>query len=166
MEIVSGVLRALAVGVLLYAALRWLVRPKTRREPHAPLRTDEAVLLIAVGGGAAQVFAVHSWLAGLLALTLLLTLDSAGQRLRQRVSASPARPGPSPLLLVYRGQVVPGALAVASLTEAELDTLLRRHGVAELTSLHAVVQEPDGRLGIIQPSAPLSSQLLHPLSAN
>ena len=142
------------------------MRPVTDRELHAPVRADEVILLIVVGGDAAQVFAAQAWLAGLLGLGLLTTLAYAGRRLRQWVGASIARTERSPLLLVYRDQIVPDALAVAALDEADLHTLLRRHGVAELTSPHAIVQEPNGSLGITQPSATPPNQAIYPLFPN
>ena len=150
--------KAVAIGALLFVGLYGVLRGAGGRLPvsaDAPIRVREAMLLLAVGGGAAQVFAAASWEVGMLALLLLLGLAAAGLRLYYRLvpaalpAPAPARPLPEPVLLLYCGRVLPDSLAGVSLSEAKLRALLLAHGLTDLQQLQAVVWEANGNVTVM-----------------
>ncbi|MFG1951628.1 DUF421 domain-containing protein [Micromonospora sp. NPDC048830] len=55
----------------------------------------------------------------------------------------------APLLLVAHGQVLEDQLRVAGLTRADLDALLRGHGVTDPGGIDFAVLEQQGRLSIV-----------------
>lgn len=133
----------------------------TAERAQRPVRLHEAALLVALGSMAPVLLGQPRSIA-LLALVLLCALVYLGTRQRAKRAGLAASATP-PTLLVYRGCVVPVALAAASLSEESLRHLLKANGIGTLKNLHAVVHEPNGQLSIIQ-SPPAT--LRYPLHVN
>ena len=154
---------ALFSGVLLYVVLHGVLhfaRPGNRRRP---VRTEEALVLVVVGSSAAQVFATQPVGRSLLLLGLLSALAYLGLRLSPRFTRHSVAADTPPILLLYRGCLLPDALADVAWSEAELRQHLYAQGVTALGQLHAIVLESNGRLGIIkQPTA----EPLYPVHLN
>jgi len=55
-----------------------------------------------------------------------------------------------PVVLVCAGEVVPGALRRVHLSEGDLNTVLRQHGVRRLGDVDLVVLEPRGAFSVIR----------------
>ena len=163
MNLFSGAYWALCSGLLLYGVLYgalYVARPGSRQWP---VRTEEALVLVVVGNSAAQVFATQSTGRSLLILGLLSALAYLGLRLRTRFTTPAVAADTPPILLLYRGCLLPDSLADVAWSEAELRQRLHARGVPALEQLHAIVLEPNGRLGIIkQPTA----EPLYPFHVN
>ena len=54
-----------------------------------------------------------------------------------------------PSILIKDGKLVPAALEREGMTEDELETAIREHGVAELKEVKLGVLEPDGSISIV-----------------
>jgi uncharacterized membrane protein YcaP (DUF421 family) len=57
---------------------------------------------------------------------------------------------PPPLLLVDRGRMLRGHLRVELISEQELRSKLREHGVADLAEVEKAYMESDGRMSVIK----------------
>lgn len=55
----------------------------------------------------------------------------------------------SPLLLVYQGRVVRKHLAVAELSEEELEAAIREHGVESVKDVDLAILEVDGNISVL-----------------
>jgi uncharacterized membrane protein YcaP (DUF421 family) len=60
---------------------------------------------------------------------------------------------PDPLLLVRDGRLLRRHLRLERVTEKELETKLREHGVTDLAEVHKAYMEPDGQVTVIKRQA-------------
>jgi len=59
---------------------------------------------------------------------------------------------PAPLLLIRKGQVLRGNLRKEMVTESELMSQLRVHGIADVGTVERAFFEPDGQISVIRSS--------------
>jgi uncharacterized membrane protein YcaP (DUF421 family) len=137
-------------GSLMYLAIFGLLRLVRRREPGAVGITDLLVIvLIADAAQNAMAADYHSIPDGLLLVATIIfwsyALDWLGYRFPplQRFIDPPALP------LVREGQLLRRNLRRELITEEELMSHLREHGVEDLAEVKAAYIEGDGRISVI-----------------
>lgn len=162
MDLFFSVCGALGISILLYGALYGVLLFCRTGSLRRPVRTQEAVLLVVAGSSAVQVFATQPVGVSLLVLGLLSALTYLGHWLNARFISPVVVAEAPPLLLLYRGCLLPEALADVAWSEAELRQRLQAQGVVALEHLHAVVLEANGRLGVIKPAAADPLYPFHP----
>jgi len=99
----------------------------------------------------------NSLLGGLLGAGVLLGANALVARtswLRHRLEHDP-------LLLVERGTVLTGRLEREGISEAELLTAIREHGLASIDAVDAAVLEMDGTISVIPRAGPPRVRLRH-----
>jgi len=139
------VLRAVAV----YAALLIALRVFGKREVGQFTLFDLVfVLLVANALQPAMTGPDYSLTGGLVLIAALVAANFLVGRLGRvpafrRVLESP------PSILIKDGKLVPAALEREGMTEDELETAIREHGVAELKEVKLGVLEPDGSISIV-----------------
>lgn len=146
MQLLTVALHTAVIVALLLAALRTFGR---RSLLQLTIVQTVAVLLLGSAVETAMVAGDTSLAAGLVSAAVLLLLNRAISvafarlpRLRHRVAGVP-------VLLVHDGRVQPRQLRRAGLTEADLEEALRERGEDDVTSLRAVVLEPNGAIHAI-----------------
>ena len=83
----------------------------------------------------------------LIGLQFAVTWSSVRARwIRQLVTGEP-------LMLLYRGELLPAALRQARVTESEIHAAIRSAGVASLSEAEAVVLETDGSFSVVRPDS-------------
>jgi uncharacterized membrane protein YcaP (DUF421 family) len=146
----ESLLRTLVVGVLAYVALVVFLRISGRRT-LSTMNAFDLVVTVALGSTLATVVLSKdvSLLDGSLAFALLIGLQFAitwssvrARWVRQLVTGEP-------LMLLYRGDVLPAALRKARVTADEVRAAVRSAGRASLDEVEAVVLETDGSFSVV-----------------
>jgi uncharacterized membrane protein YcaP (DUF421 family) len=149
-------LRTGLVGVLAYASLVFILRVSGRRT-LSKINAFDLVVTVALGSTLATILLSQDValaegalaFAVLVGLQYLITWSSVRVRwVRQLVTGEP-------ILLLYRGAFLPGALRRARVTENEMLAAVRSAGLVALEQAHAVV------LGD-SPGSPASRTWKHP----
>lgn len=143
--------RVLVVGLLAYVALVVLLRVSGNRT-LSKLNAFDLVVTVALGSTLATVLLDKDLSLGegvtafalLVGLQFVVTWSSARSRRFHRLVTS------EPVLLVSRGRMLEPALRHARVTEDEIRAVLRKHGVADVEHVDAVVLESDGSLSVLQ----------------
>lgn len=147
----SSLVRTLTVGVLAYAALVVFLRISGKRT-LSKLNAFDLVVTVALGSTLATVLLTKSVplfdgvlaFALLIGLQLVVTWTSVRVRwLRQVVTGEP-------LLLLYRGELMPVSLRHARVTEDEVRAAVRSSAILSLEEVEAVVLETDGSLSVVR----------------
>ena len=143
-------LRTLVVGVLAYAALIVFLRISGKRT-LAKMNAFDLVVTVSLGSTLATITlnADVALAQGVLALALLIALQFA-------ITWSSVRWGwirrlitGEPSLLLFRGQLLGGALRRTRMTEAEVRAAVRAAGLPAIEDIDAVVLETDGSVSVI-----------------
>ncbi len=121
------------------------------RRTLSEMSAFDFVVAVAIGGIIARTATTRSptYVQGVTAVLTLLVVHrvlSWGRVRSALVRRLSERP---PLLLVSRGQVLPGGLRRAHMTEEDLYTVLRQHGVRRVDDVEVAVLEPRGAYSII-----------------
>ncbi|MGQ9426989.1 DUF421 domain-containing protein [Gilvimarinus sp. F26214L] len=147
----SSLARTLIVGVLAYAVLVLFLRISGNRT-LSKLNAFDFVVTVALGSTLATVLLTKSIaladgamaFAVLIGLQLAVTWSSVRVRwLRQVLTGEP-------LLLLYRGRLVPASLRQARVTEDEVRSAVRSSGILSMDDVEAVVMETDGSLSVVR----------------
>ncbi|MCI1189690.1 hypothetical protein MON38_19890 [Hymenobacter sp. DH14] len=149
------------LGMLLYAVPLGVLRAVARGAAPPHVRAVDGLSMLALGGAlpwagrhltvAQAVAGVGTVVAVLLAFRCYLT----------RAAARRCPPRAVPLLLLFRGRFLPGALHAAHLSETALRRELVRQGVRRVRRLFVLIQEPNGELSWSYfPTAPTVLALL------
>lgn len=150
----DSLLRTLVVGALSYVVLVVFLRLSGKRT-LSKMNAFDLIVTVALGSTLATVLLTKdvTLADGVLALGLLIGLQFAvtwssvrAQWVRQLVTGEP-------MMLLYRGQVLPAALRRARVTEAEVLAAVRSAGLASLADVEAVVLETDGSFSVVRPGA-------------
>ena len=145
------VARILVVGPLAYAALVLLLRISGKRT-LARMNAFDFIVTVAIGAVFGRVVTARSvaLAEAVAAFALLVILQYIMSALQIRFPAFASAVTSPPTLLFYSGRVLHQNLRKERLTEPELQTAIREHGVGSYNEVEAVVLESDGRFAVIK----------------
>jgi uncharacterized membrane protein YcaP (DUF421 family) len=150
----DSLIRTFVVGALAYVSLVVFLRISGRRT-LSKMNAFDFVVTVALGSILATVLLSKdvALAEGILAFALLIGLQFAvtwssvrARWVRQLVTGEP-------ILLLYRGRLLPTALRKARVTEDELRMALRLEGLTSVDEVDAVVLETDGSFSVVPRSA-------------
>lgn len=146
----DSLLRTFVVGVLAYAALVLFLRISGRRT-LSKMNAFDLVVTVALGSTLATVLLSKdvSLLDGAIAFALLIGLQFVITWTSVRVRWVRQLVTGEPVMLLYRGALLPDALRTARVTTDEVRAAVRSAGQASLDGLEAVVLETDGSFSVI-----------------
>jgi uncharacterized membrane protein YcaP (DUF421 family) len=145
--------RTIVVGALAYGALVILLRISGKRT-LTKLNAFDLIVTVALGSTLATVLLSKdvSLAEGVVALALLIALQFVitwlsvrSERFQRLIKAEPA-------LLLHRGRFVERAMRAERITREEVLAAMRASGIAEVSTVAAVVLETDGTISIIPDS--------------
>lgn len=147
----APVLRILVVGTLAYTALVLLLRV-TGKRTLAQMNAFDFVITVALGASFGRILTARdvALTEAITAFGLLVVLQFAVAWLQVRSRGFANVVTAPPTLLYFQGRVLHHALRRERLTEAELQTAVREHGVGSLDQVEAVVLESDGRFAVVK----------------
>ena len=145
--------RVLVVGVCAYVALVCLLRVSGKRT-LSKLNAFDLVVTVALGSTLATVLLSKdvALAEGVLAFTLLITLQFVVAWLSVRSSAVDRLVKSEPRLLFYRGEFLHAAMRRERVTEGEVLAAMREQGVAAVEDVEAVVIETASTISILRKS--------------
>jgi len=153
-----GTLVGTAIRVaLVYGALLLAIQV-TGRRVLAQLTPFDLLTLLLLSNAVqnAMIGPDNSLVGGLVGAGVLLALN----RVIVRVGPIRRRFEPEPALLVHQGEIYADRLAREGISEAELLTAIREHGIAKLAGVETAVLEMDGSISVI-PAGPKRVRLRH-----
>lgn len=147
----SSLLRTLVVGVLAYAVLIVFLRLAGNRT-LSKLNAFDLVVTVALGSTLATVLlnADVSLADGALAFALLIGLQFVVTWSSVRASGIRQFVTGEPVMLLYRGEFLHGAMRQARVAEDEVHAAIRSTGLATPNAVEAVVLETDGSLSVVR----------------
>jgi uncharacterized membrane protein YcaP (DUF421 family) len=146
----EGLWRVLAVGVMAYIGLLFLLRISGKRT-LSKLNAFDLIVTVALGSTLATVLLSRdvALLEGILAFAVLIgaqylitTLSVRSALVRRLVKSEPR-------LLFYRGRMLSDALREERVTRNEVRAVVRARGFSDLGAVEAVVLETDGSFNVI-----------------
>ncbi|KYF92912.1 hypothetical protein BE17_12275 [Sorangium cellulosum] len=145
--------RIVLVGGLAYVALVVLLRVSGKRV-LSKMNAFDLVITIALGSTLATVMLSKSvaLVDGVLAFAVLISLQFLITWLSVRSKAVSRMVKAEPMLLVHRGEMLPGALKQERVVEAEILAAAREHGLMSLGEVEAMILETDGSFSVIRRS--------------
>lgn len=145
-ELVSVVLAAIGI----YAAFLAMVRIFGPRALHG-MSTFDAILVIMFGAVAARVILGYTptLLAGVVGLATLFVLEALFGLIRATGRGTRLL-NSRPVLVFTDGAPLPAAMKRMHLTEAELNSALRRAGVRSRAEVACAIFEPNGHLSVLR----------------
>jgi uncharacterized membrane protein YcaP (DUF421 family) len=146
----SGLGRVLAVGVIAYVALVFLLRISGKRT-LTKLNAFDLVVTVALGSTLATILLSESvaLAEGVVALGLLIGLQYVITWLSVRSPRFQGWIKAEPTLLVHRGRCLDSALRSQRVTREEILAVLRDKGHPRIEEVLAVVLETDGTLSVV-----------------
>lgn len=127
--------------------------------PLATFSTFDVVVSVAMGSLVGRVVLVRtSLLAGVVGLAVLLVLQRAVRRIRNRDGVQVVEPRAH--LLVWDGEVLDDGLARAHISRRDLYTQLRADGIGDVRRVRAAVFERDAEISVITTDTDLDPELL------
>jgi len=147
----SALVRTLTIGVLAYSGLILLLRV-TGKRTLSKMNAFDFVVTVALGSTLASVLLSKdvSLAQGVLALGLLIGLQLIVTWLSVRVRWVRRLVTGEPSLLLYRGELLEGALKRTRVTRDEVQAAVRAAGLATLDLAEAVVLETDGSFSVVR----------------
>lgn len=145
-----GLLRVLIVGTSAYVGLVALLR-FTGKRTLSKMNAFDLIVTVALGSTLATVL-LSSDVAlaeGMLALTLLCTLQYAVAYVSTRSPRFQALIKAEPSLLHFRGQFLSGAMRRERVSEEEILAAIRARGIADPAGVDAVVLETGGSFSVV-----------------
>lgn len=147
----DSLVRTLVVGVLAYVALVVFLRISGKRT-LSKMNAFDLVVTVALGSTLATILLAKdvALAEGMLAFALLISLQfvvtwsSVRARWVRRLATG------EPLMLLYCGEMLPGALRKARVTRDEVRAAVRSSGSGSLDNVYAVVLETDGSFSVVQ----------------
>ena len=140
----------LLVGICAYAAVVLMLRVSGKRT-LSKMNAFDFVVTIALGSTLASLLLSKDvpLAEGLLALGLLISLQWGVAWLAVRSRGWRKLIKSEPRLLALRGELNEGALRDERVTADEVDSALRKAGIASLSEVEAVILETDGTVSVI-----------------
>ncbi len=164
----SGLLRVLIVGTSAYVGLVTLLR-FTGKRTLSKMNAFDMIVTVALGSTLATVL-LSSDVAlaeGMVALVLLCALQYVVAYASARSPGFQALIKAQPSLLYFRGQFLAGAMRNERVTEEEILAAIRAQGIADPSSVDAVVLETDGTFSVVSGGhGPVVGSLRHGRSSS
>ena len=150
-----SLLRTLIISVLAYAGLILMLRISGKRT-LSKMNAFDLIVTVALGSTLASVLLTKSVALadGLLAFALLIGFQFSITWLSVRSPAVSRLVKATPTLLVYQGEFLREAMRAERVTESEVLSGLREHGIGTLAEAAAVVLENDGTLNVLRQAPP------------
>jgi uncharacterized membrane protein YcaP (DUF421 family) len=147
----TGLVRVVIVGTLAYAGLVLLVRVSGKRTPSR-MNAFDLIVTVALGSTVATILLSNdvALAESLVALSLLIGLQFTLTWLSVRSDSVERLIKAEPTLLVYRGELLHGALRRERVTEREVHQALRAKGNASVATTGTVVLETDGTFTVVK----------------
>ncbi|MBA2244756.1 MAG: DUF421 domain-containing protein [Gemmatimonadetes bacterium] len=144
------ILRILVVGTLGYLTLLLLLRLAGKRT-LAQMNAFDFVVTVAIGASFGRILTARSvaLAEAVAAFTLLVLLQYAFSWLRLRSPTLARVLTAPPALLFFRGEFLRDAMHREQVTELDLRSALREHGIGSFEQVEAIVFEPDGTFAVI-----------------
>lgn len=137
-------------GAVVYVALAVLLRVTGKRQlGQIGLIDLVLILLVANAVQNAMVGPDTSLTGGLIAMTVLVVLDWAIDRLGLRSPLFHRVFAGSPTLLAYDGRYLDENLRREGYRREEIDSQIREHGYESIEQIHSVTVEPDGAISVV-----------------
>ena len=157
--------RIIIVGTLAYISLVVLLRV-TGKRTLSKMNAFDLIVTVALGSTLATVLLSKdvALVDGVVAFALLIGLQFVITWLSVRSPTVSRLVKATPTLLLYRGEVLHGALRRARVVEAEVLAAVRESGYLALEQVEAVVLETDGTFSVIKRSEAASFEGLSNLS--
>ncbi len=157
----DGVARVAVLAVLGYVALIIMLR-LARKRSLAQMNTFDFVNVVVVGELLAIMImddrvSLAEGLTGIGVMVVLALLISWAQTKSRSFELSI---NGEPTLLMRRGRFLHGAMKKQRLTEAEILSIVREHGVADLEDVEAVVLETNGAFSVVHFGTPSAASAL------
>ena len=146
----AAVLRIVLFSIVTYVALTALIRLFGKRT-ISKMNPGDFVITVAIGSvaGSMIVFTDVPIANGLAALAGLLVMQFVTERLTSRSERLRRAVDGSPTLLVHRGVLLRDNMASENVDEEDIFAALRKHGLARLEDVDAVVLEIGGGFSVI-----------------
>ncbi len=139
--------------VILYLFLFALVRVLGKRRLGTHAAFDFIVTILLANLASEAIFGAVTLFHVLFALTLIGLLQHARAVVTARQPRLARWLFGEPRVLIRNGELLPGALHVERLSEAEVWSLLRREGVNGLDEVKLALLEPSGQLSVVRQDA-------------
>jgi uncharacterized membrane protein YcaP (DUF421 family) len=147
----TPILEIVVRGTLTYLALFALLRVVTKREAGALGTTDLLVIVLIADAAQNAMAGEYTTVAdGVLLVVVILGWALLLDWLGYHVPAVERVLKPGRLQLVRRGRLMRRNMARELISEDDLWSQLRLHGVKELSQVEAAYLEPDGRVSVLQ----------------
>lgn len=147
----DSIIRTIVIGILAYFSLILMLRISGKRT-LSQMKEFDFIVTVALGSTLATVLLNKSitLLDGITALGLLILLQyllAAGSvrstRLSKLISSEPT-------LIFFKGDFLRKAMKKERVTEAEVRTILRSQGLADIREAEAVVMESNGQFSVLK----------------
>lgn len=145
-----GLLRVVVASVCAYVALVTMLRISGART-LAQMNAFDFVVTVALGSTLATIILTNSVaiVEGIVALAMLVVLQFIVTWLSVRSKTVSNLVKSSPVLVVYRGEMLSGNMRRSRVIEEEIQSALRQQGVASVEAVEAVILETDGKFSVI-----------------
>lgn len=143
--------RIAVVGVLAYTSLVAILRISGNRS-LSKLNAFDFVVTVALGSTLASILTSKdlSLASGVGALALLVLLQYLVTSTALRWAPFDELVKSEPVVVLFRGAFVADAMRKSRVSEEEVRSALRKHGVFEVRESHAVVLEANGTLSVLE----------------
>ncbi len=147
----SGIIRTIIVGVLAYLALVSALRVSGKRT-LSKMNAFDFVVTVALGSTLATILLSRdvALVEGLVAFCVLISMQYVIAWLSVRSQMVSSLVKSEPRLLVFKGELVHGALRAERVVESEVLAAVRQQGIAALDMVEAAVLETDGSFTVIK----------------
>lgn len=148
---IDGLLRVLLVSVCAYAALVLILRV-TGKRTLAKLNAFDFVVTVAFGSTLATILLSNdvALAEGVLALAMLALLQYVVAKTSLWSDVFRKFVRSDAVLLVEDGRYCEGAMTDERITQSEIDSVIRNHGIGRISEVAAVVLETDGSFSVIR----------------
>lgn len=145
-----GLGRVAVVGVLAYATLVFLLRVSGKRT-LSKLNAFDLVITVALGSTLATILLSKdvALIEGVLAFGVLIFLQFIITWTSVRSARVQCLIKAQPTMLYFRGKFIERAMHWERVTPAEVQAAVRQQGIADLSTIEAIVLETDGTIAII-----------------
>lgn len=146
--------RIAIVGTLSYLALILIIRLVGQR-PLGRMQTFDLIVAVAIGSTYGRLLTAQEvqFTEAATAFAVLMGVHYAVAWLSYRLPRLADWLETRPVLMYYKGEPQRRAMRRYRMTEADLLTVARRHGLASLAEAEAIVMEGDGSFSVLMPRA-------------
>jgi uncharacterized membrane protein YcaP (DUF421 family) len=149
----EAIVRIAVVGTLAYTALVFLLRISKKRT-LVRMNAFDLIITVALGASFGRTLTASevALVEAVTAFVLLISLQYIVSYLQIRSTTFGYTVTAPPTLLMYRGRYLRDAMRREFVTEAELRTAVREHGLGSFDQVEAIVLESDGGFSVLKTS--------------